>query len=622
MSDDEPMEMSDYSQDNDSDYSLDYEYPGPRFPNRRTNEDDDASELSDSDSSSIEAPRFDMWDDDPFNDYTWHSNDMQLTKFIKRKQKQLKAQSINNNKLSFWTKKKGWPKQLPFSCSSTNHDQSANAICLVESDYGLSEQIYAVYRDRIVECGHPGNVTRKKADRSSKITSTTWIESNDHQPSTTTKTQSDKFVDTHLSVSLPKTIIPSDLCHSGASTNFISQFQPYTKFIKRRDFPGILPESAYLSLGFDPQCLAHKYGYMAIGGVEGEFELYCCMDPQNPVKIWGTKFKGTDNVMLMTNAIQIVRWQNSKNQYKHMLIGCMNKAGLLLYNLPPHSQCKDIRHQSKEDRKDAVPLFSHVRSFEGVPINDAKLSPLGTKIVCVGDEGVIFMIDVYHCTETDQIGFSTPHRIVIPPCLLGEAQTQPYFSQYVAWSASSQYFAHTSDSHNVVFVWRASTREIIYSIDTAGYTYAISFHPYLDNIIVFTNRYGYFHTVDLSDATDANNHRYSILDYDRQNLYYGHECLETCIVSPGDEKQHAVFHTRHLKIRHEITMVSFRGEVDKKLRILAKINGIQWTREGTYLYLATKKRVLAFQFIMSAEKTATLLDITDGSHCQNISIQE
>jgi hypothetical protein len=558
-----------------------------------------------------------MWDDDPFNDYTWHSNDMQLTKFIKRKQRRLKAESINNNRPSFWSKNKGWPKQMPFSCSSTNHDQSANAICLVESDYGLSEQIYAVYRDRIVECGHPGNVTRKKTDRASKITSTTWIESNDHQPSTTTKTQSDKFVDTHLSVSLPKTIIPSDVCHSGASTNFISKFQPYTKFIKRRDFPGILPESAYLSLGFDPQCLAHKYGYMAIGGVEGEFELYCCMDPQNPVKIWGTKFKGTDNVMLMTNAIQIVRWKNSKDQYKHMLIGCMNKAGLLLYNLPPHSQCKDIRQQSRQDRKDAVPLFSHVRSFEGVPINDAKLSPLGTKIACVGDDSVIFMIDVYHCTETDQIGFSTPHRIVIPPCLLGNQQTQPYFSQYLAWSPSSEYFAHTSDSHNVVLVWKASTREIIYAIDTAGYTYAISFHPYFDHIFVFTNRYGYFHTVDLSDAVDADGIRYNVLDFACKNLYYGHECFESCIVSPENEKQHAVFHTRHLKIRHEITMVSFRGEVDTKLRILAKINGIQWTSQGNYLYLATKKRVLAFQFLMSAKKAPTLLDIT-GKHIKRL----
>jgi hypothetical protein len=596
--------------DNESDYSLDYEFPGPRYANYRNNQDDDSpSDLSDTEVD-LSTPRFDMWDDDPYNDFTWESNDMQLTKFIKQKQKQL------NKDFSFWKKEKGWPKQLPFSCSSTNHDQSANAICLVRSNCGLSEQLFAVYRDRIIECGKPPQ--QKHPSRRNTARDTTWIESPSQQTSGPQHVTAEKFIDTHQSVSLSK--IQSGMTLNNLPNETMSlkeKLKPFTKYIKRSDYPGMLSEDAYLSLGFDPQCLAQKYGYMAIGGVEGEFELYCCMDPDNPVKIWGTKFKGKDNVMLMTNAIQLVRWKNnSTGAYQHMLIGCMNEAGLLFYHLPPHSQCKDIRAQRQIlQQQPPVKLHSHLRSFNGVPINDAKLNPEGTQLVCVGDDNIIFLIDVYH-SITGEITFGTPIEVVIPEVVFQQIST-PYSSQYVAWSPSSRYFAHTSDSHNLVLVWRASTREIIYSIDAAGYTYAIAFHPQLDNILVFTNRYGYFHTVDLSKATTVNSKEFiNILTFDHTSRE--HQCLDTCI----KHSNQAIFHTKHLHIRHEITMVSFRGELNTRLRILAKINGIEWSNDGTYLYIATKKRVLAFEFICKEAKIPALMDIA-GIHVRKLlEIQE
>ncbi|GAN05327.1 hypothetical protein MAM1_0088d04797 [Mucor ambiguus] len=618
----------DEDDDNESDYSLDYEFPGPRYANYRNYADDDASELSDMESDTS-APRFDMWDDDPYNDFTWESNDMQLTRFIKRKQGQLKRD--NRDKNSFWNKEKGWPKQLPWSCSSSNHEQSANAICLVESNYGLSEILYAVYRDRIVECGKPHSTMRTSAKLNTiHPNHTTLIESSHQQlPANNTPHTSDKFMDTHQSVSLSKSsqqqvgmqqhgASADPASHPLSSEGLISKFKPYTKYLKRSDYPGSLPEDAYLYLGFDPQCLAHKYGYMAIGGVEGEFELYCCMNPENPVKIWGTKFKGRDNVMLMTNAIQIIRFKNTATGgYQHMLISCMNEAGLLFYQLPAHSQCRDIRTLRQHASPMVVQLHSHLRAFNGVPINDAKLSPDESKLVCVGDDNVVFMIDVYHCATTGDISFGLPCQMEIPSSLLA---TTPYSSQYVAWSPSSQYFAHTSDSHNLVLVWRASTREILYAIDAAGYTYAISFHPQLDTILVFTNRYGYFHTVDFAKGTTAtsssslspeeeNNAYINVLSFDHQtHTSRGHQCVDSC----GDaDSNHAVFHTQHLKVQHEITMVSFRGEINSRLRILAKINGIEWSKDGKYLYVATKKRVLAFQFCSGQlSMPATLIDIT------------
>lgn len=634
---DEEEEEEDINQntddDNESDYSLDYEFPGPRFANYRNNHDsDDASELSDMDSNES-SPSFDMWDDDPYNDFTWESNEMQLTRFVKQKQRKLRQE--NQDKASFWNKEKGWPKQLPSSCSSSNHEQSANAICLVQSNYGLSEYLYAIYRDRIVECGK--SPTSCKSTKPTAVydnsNHTTFLESSNQQQINNTNNATDKFMDTHQSVSLPKIQQlgmqqqyeelkdhAAQQHFAFSSENLISKFKPYTKFLKRSDYPGMLPDEAYLNLGFDPQCLAQKYGYMAIGGVEGEFELYCCMNPENPVKIWGTKFKGRDNVMLMTNAIQIIRFKNNiTGNYQHMLIGCMNDAGLLFYHLPAHSQCKNIRTLRQHASPMVVELHSHLRSFNGVPINDAKLSPDENKLVCVGDDNMIFMIDVYHCATTGEIMFGTPLEIVIPPILLQQENMlpTPYSSQYVAWSPSSKYFAHTSDSHNLVLVWRVSTREILYTIDAAGYTYAISFHPQLDNILVFTNRYGYFHTVDFAKGTtteSTTNEFINILSFDHQtSSSRGHQCVDSC----HQQSHHAVFHTQHIKVQHEITMVSFRGEINTRLRILAKINGIEWSKDGKYLYVATKKRVLAFQFSLAQQHMPTLIDIT-GIHLRKL----
>jgi hypothetical protein len=53
-------------------------------------------------------------------------------------------------------------------------------------------------------------------------------------------------------------------------------------------------------------------------------------------------------------------------------------------------------------------------------------------------------------------------------------------------------------------------------------------------------------------------------------------------------------------------MVSFRGEKNRRLRILAKINGLQWSRDGSYLYVSTKKRVLAYEFMESSRRIQSL----------------
>ncbi|CAO0789330.1 unnamed protein product [Mucor circinelloides] len=626
----------------ESDYSLDYEYLGPRKANYR--DEDDADSVASDLSNTCCDDGFDMWDEDPYstNDFTWESNDMRLTFFIKQRKRQL--DSINTiapwQQSTFWKKEKGWPKQLPASSSTTNHDQSANALSLVLSDLGSSEKLHAVYRDRIIECGKYDekeillNTTKKQE----KINTTTYLDNVDNDTIKLTANSSDKFVETHASIS-HSSIHTNHSTYKATTVNtptstitttndkFISKFIPYTKYIRRSHFPIILPQNSYLSLGFEPMCLAEKYGYMAIGGIEGEFELYCCMDHAKPIKIWGTKFKGKNNVLLMTNAVQIVRWKRQDQDYDYYLIACMNDAGILIYDLPSHRQCQTTAN--------ICHLQCHIRSFDRVPINDARVSPDGNHLVCVGDEACIFHLSISF-NQQGKITFGHPQKLKIPPSILSfnnqhphvqlsdkpatttaispspsAAASNTFSSQYVAWSKSSIYFAQTSDTQNNVFIWRTRPQfEMLFRIDAGGYTYAIQFHPELEGVLVFSNRYGYLHTVNLEECISRQEpHRtIHLLDYDRQTIHSnGHTCTDECL--QGDE---AVHHTLHLFARHEITMVSFRGEKNKRLRILAKINGLQWSRDGRYLYVSTKKRVLAYEFVhaschvQSLEKMASL----------------
>jgi hypothetical protein len=104
------------------------------------------------------------------------------------------------------------------------------------------------------------------------------------------------------------------------------------------------------------------------------------------------------------------------------------------------------------------------------------------------------------------------------------------------------------------------------------------------NILAFSNRYGFFHTIDLEQATSINKDRIS-----EENLLLAMESKH--------HMKSIIDRSKTVIPRQEITMVSFRGEKNTKLRILAKINGLRWSASGRYLYIATKKRVLVYEFM-------------------------
>ncbi|ORX50849.1 hypothetical protein DM01DRAFT_1337448 [Hesseltinella vesiculosa] len=570
-------QVNDDDDDEGSDFSLDYEYVGPRQPVYRDDDDNDslASVLSIA-SSRSDTAGFDMWDEDHYcsNDFTWQSNDMRLTHFIHQQHASLTPWP------SFWRSDPGWPRQLPNSSTTTNHHQTSHALLLVpSSSLDQKECVYGIYRDSIVECGLP--VDSIFLSPEAPLLPPSPVLANPVPPTVLhhcKRVQSDKppfttskFCATHCSVpcaspALPKTSLSPATTPS--SRYCIDQCRPFTKYLQRMS-PRV--QQPYLPLLFEPMCFEQRYGYLAIGGIEGEFELYCCMDPSStPHKLWATKFNGNGNLMLMTNALQIVRYAADNDCdliTDCYLFSCMNEAGILVYRLPSHDQCK--RHPSPAGASSSTavpppPPYAHLRSFSQLPINDARVSPDGSKLVCVGDDHDLYVISLsYQPSSLLSIGPAVKLTVPVQPSTC-------YSSQHVAWSPSSLYFAHTSDTHDRVLVWHASTLHLLYSIHASGYTYAVIFHPFLDSILVFANRYGYFHTVDLAQTTP-------------DSLPSSSAPLQGSPMAP----------------RHEITMVSFRGEKDRRLRILAKINGLQWSMDGVYLYVATKKRVLAYQFLQT-----------------------
>ncbi|KAI9281634.1 hypothetical protein BY458DRAFT_417818, partial [Sporodiniella umbellata] len=437
----------------DSLFSLDYEYIGPRQPNHR--DEDDANSVCSELSDAACCDGFDMWDEDPHstNEFTWESTDMKLTYSMKSR-KALLDRFWNHS--SFYHHERGWPRQLLFSCSTANHDQSANSLSLLLSDYGVTERLHTIYRDKIVECGIPvteEDTTKDRCEHGNQQFDTTWLET-DSSVECNTAPQPFIYHKTHVSVSVPQSARyhPQKALQDSAASgqgSLLSKCVPYTKYIERSEIPTVHSLHTYLSLSFEPLCFEEKYGYMAVGGLEGEFEIYCCME-QQPKKIYGTQFKGKNNVLLMTNSIQIVRITQEES-HLFLLIACMNDSGLLIYELSKHHHC----HQ--------VLLITHVRSFGRVAINDARLSPDGQSLVCVGDDACLFLLTVGY-SPLGRLTLSSPKKVQIPATAIGTKDL--YCSQHISWSPSSMYFAHTSDTHSVVLVWRVlPTVELLYCID-------------------------------------------------------------------------------------------------------------------------------------------------------------
>ncbi|KAF9418176.1 hypothetical protein BGZ94_009766 [Podila epigama] len=213
--------------------------------------------------------------------------------------------------------------------------------------------------------------------------------------------------------------------------------------------------------------------------------------------------------------------------------------------------------------------------------------------------------------------FGTPERLDIPESLVYNKGTIPkprlstdtsYSSQYIAWNASSTMFAHTSDTVARVFVWSMPAKELVYCVDSGGPSFAIAFHPVLDSLFAFANWYGFVHVVDIS-GTCVGDFETSQEDVQMASTPSSSSSASTSVpasaaAAAAEKSSGAVKSTEKSKNvcqgptyeeKHDIVMLSFRGEYQRRLRILDGIRGLRWSTDGRHLYVATVRRVLKYE---------------------------
>ncbi|KAG0092135.1 hypothetical protein BGZ93_008458 [Podila epicladia] len=199
--------------------------------------------------------------------------------------------------------------------------------------------------------------------------------------------------------------------------------------------------------------------------------------------------------------------------------------------------------------------------------------------------------------------FGHPERLHIPDKIVYSKETRAkprhsvdprYSSQYLAWNSSSTKFAHTSDTISRIYVWSMPSKEIICCVDTGAPSFAIDFHPVLDNLFAFANWYGFVHVVDISGTCVGD---LDLIPEGAQSSGFGGPSSASGCDGPTYEE------------KHDILMLSFRGEQDRSLRILDCIRGLGWSSDGRHLYVATLRRVLKYELADEQVRIPTLFQL-------------
>ncbi|KAF8928823.1 hypothetical protein BGZ58_009344 [Dissophora ornata] len=583
------------------------------------------------------------------------------------------------------------PQELEHSPAYTFHRQCANSLTVTPSAMGVWDDIYTISRTSIMRCGVLDKMT-------------------------------ESLYHSRLMMSLGNEVFSVADCVSKPNAGKLKMLKA-TKFLKNSiyQFDHLPPSEDYVLIeeSESPLCLAHRYGYLAMGTDDGGLQVYCTESGGGPIMIHDGALSGSPNHDML-NSIQIVRWPRySRNRtamdeegcdagdiqgiseesddedekcdeqegypkdpghFDHYLIMTRNGSDLLVAALPDHIDVKrkgkyDDGYDTDEDTHDFLHKKHHTwirNGFGGVALNDARASPNGRWIAVVGDAAKVWTIEVTHVPETEEQRiarekkeyedetneqetdsnwgseyecssddptsetepelntaddnkasrgekrprdmdddrpsnflkspkptqpprmlrqYGHPVEMRIPAKVLYQASPKPnhrwrahagsYASQYLSWNATSTKFAHSSDHSHHVVVWSMPSREIVCCVDTGGVSFGIEFHPKLENLFAVCNWYGFVHVVDVTGCCVGDEELVpSDAHYNGQTQ--GGPGLAGC-------------EGPHYEEKHDILMLSFRGERDKSLRILDSIRGLGWSTDGRHLYVATTRRVLQFE---------------------------
>ncbi|KAJ3233025.1 hypothetical protein HDU81_002539 [Chytriomyces hyalinus] len=328
---------------------------------------------------------------------------------------------------------------------------------------------------------------------------------------------------------------------------------PFTRYLARNEDDIVTPRAeALMSLPTQVVSMDMAYGFLAIGFDDGLLAGFCVEDGLPRVVLYVTaayRFDMFNSVHLSRRAVRKTEDDMidvEEMEYEYTLIVTRNSGFVDVHIMSKHTPANVHERQDTTEHERPLPAMSPchplaTNCFETLggfhaPVNDARLSPDGKYLACVGDSGGAWIANVKYASGGDDNDVmeqdysedsALPKRVFGPlqkidmdsdpahaplsqSSALHEARrertaAQPRNSsnltmQYLSWSCDSRYFAATTDTYPWVFIFDAlKGGEIICRLDAATPTYAVSFHPSKPHLLAFSNRLGYVHVVDMSE---------------------------------------------------------------------------------------------------------------------------
>ncbi|KNE67139.1 hypothetical protein AMAG_12212 [Allomyces macrogynus ATCC 38327] len=287
----------------------------------------------------------------------------------------------------------------------------------------------------------------------------------------------------------------------------------------------------------------------------------------------------------------------------YFAVASRNSGVIELYHLPHHGS-QGAPHRPPAP-KVALVLSMQLRGC----VNDAKISPDRHWLAAVGDHGNVWIARVEwdaHVAAADgtETKFPTPrvpndpvlvdlaHPVLIAAALTDSARAADaasamramlagFTSQYIAWAPCAMRFAISSDTHPYLFIFAAPTLDgaparLEHVIGTAQPTYAVAFHPHYRSILAVSNRHGFVQIIDIDKCAPP-----------RVAVPEGKTLEEAAAAWSNDTINELMSAAR----RYPCDIVPVRHKSTS-----CQVNGLQWSFDGQFLYIATYERVLVYQF--------------------------
>ncbi|KAJ3130427.1 hypothetical protein HK101_005082, partial [Irineochytrium annulatum] len=246
--------------------------------------------------------------------------------------------------------------------------------------------------------------------------------------------------------------------------------------------------SASLILPMAPICCDGAYGYFVVGnGCVAAFSTMG-MGEETPPKLIGRCEMQEGE---MVNAVSISRravyvGDEGAMEYEHCVIASRNEGVIQVFSLP---NCKTQAADTSAPADRRLTVTHRLAGFDSA-VNDAKLSPDGLHLACVGDGGRIWISRVAYGSDRvsiigrmrtagwerdeDLMDTAMPVRVFSP---IRSVELGGFVSEesiirtsmgmlYVSWSCEGTFFAVTSDAVAKVLVCDVrDAGKVVYEID-------------------------------------------------------------------------------------------------------------------------------------------------------------